>query len=64
MYFNKIKDKFITDKTFRIYYEDYIIHRFHCISFVEYIVAGQALVGYANLFSPNEYQKNVKIVFK
>ena len=34
------------------------------ISFIEYVIPGKLLWVYANLFSPNDYQKNDKIIHK
>ena len=35
---------------------------FYCIAFIEYILAGKTLLDYTNLFSPNDYKKNEKII--
>ena len=35
---------------------------FYCIAFIEYILAGKTLLDYTNLFSPNGYKKNEKII--
>ena len=37
---------------------------FHCIAFIEYIPVGKTLFHYTNLFSPNEFKKNQKIIYK
>ena len=37
---------------------------FYCISFVECMLARKTLLDYTNLFPPNEYQKNDKIIYK
>ena len=37
---------------------------FYCITFIEYMLAGEALLDYNNLFSPNSYKKNGKKVYK
>ena len=34
------------------------------IGFIAFIFEGMSLVNYANLLSPNEYEKNHKIMFK
>ena len=36
---------------------------FYCIVFIEYMLAGKPLSDYINLFSPNYYQKNGKIIY-
>ena len=37
---------------------------FYCIAFVEYMLVGKPLLCYTNLFSPNGYKKNDKIIYK
>ena len=34
-----------------------------CTAFVEYLLAGKPLLDYTNLFSPNDYKKNDKIIY-
>ena len=41
-----------------------IICGFYCIDFIEYMLAGKTLLDYTNLFSPNAYKKNDKIIYK
>ena len=36
----------------------------YCIGFIEYMLAGKILLDYTNLFSPNDYKKNGKIICK
>ena len=36
----------------------------YCIAFTEYKIAGKTLLDYNNLFSPNDYKKNDKIIHK
>ena len=31
---------------------------FYCVAFTEFMIAGETLLDYTNLFSPNDYQKN------
>ena len=61
---NKIEDKSITKNIFRIKCNDCTMCGFYCIAFIEYLIAGKTLLEYANLFSPNNYQKNEKIIYK
>ena len=35
-----------------------------CIAFIENMLAGKTLLDYANLFFPNNYKKNDKIIYK
>ena len=41
-----------------------IMCEFYCISFIEYMLSGEILLDYTNLFSPNDYKKNGKIIYK
>ena len=61
---SKVKDKSITHNIFRIQYDDSIVCRFYYIAFIEYMIAGKTLLGYTNLFSPNNCNKNGKIIYK
>ena len=35
-----------------------------CLDFIEYILAGKTFLDYTNFFSPNDYKKNDKIIYK
>ena len=71
---NKIRDESITYNILRIqdieiwWYDNEIQDNpqigFHCIPFIEYILVGKTLLDYFNLFSPNDYIKNDKIIYK
>ena len=37
---------------------------FYCISFIEYMLEGETLLEYTNPFSPDDYKKNYKIIYK
>ena len=37
---------------------------YFCIGFIDFILKGKRLLVYTNLFSPNEYKKNDKIILK
>ena len=37
---------------------------FYCIAFIECMIARKTLLNYANVFSPNDYKKNDKIIYK
>ena len=41
-----------------------IMHVFYCVAFVEDMVAGKTLLDYTILFSPNDYKKNGKKIYK
>ena len=61
---NKFKDKFITHNIFRIQSDDSVMCEFYYIAFNEYMITGKTLLDYTNLFSPNGYKKNEKIIYK
>ena len=60
---NKIKYKSITLNTFRIQDNESIMCGFYCIAFIEYMLSGKGLLDYTNLFFPNNYKKNDKIIY-
>ena len=35
-----------------------------CIGFIQFMLKGKSLLGYTNLFSPNDYEKNGKTKVK
>ena len=35
-----------------------------CIQFIGFMVNGKSIFGYTNLFSPNEYEKDDKVILK
>ena len=61
---NKIKEKSISYNIFRIQDDDSTMCGFYCIAFMEYMIAEKILLDHTNLFSPDNYQKNVKIIYK
>ena len=50
---NKIIDKSITHKIFRIQGNESVMCGFYCIAFTEYMFAGKTLLDYTSLFSPS-----------
>ena len=38
--------------------------RYYCIGFVDFMLKGKNLLDYTNLFSPDKYEKNNKIILK
>ena len=63
-YETKSRNKSITHNIFRIQDSESIICGFYCIAFIEYMLAGKTLLDYTNLFSPNDYKKNGKIIYE
>ena len=49
---------------FRIPDNESIMYGIHCISFTEYMLVGKTLLDYTNFFSPSNYKKNEKIIYK
>ena len=37
---------------------------YFCIGFIDLMLKGKSLLDYTNLFSPNDYEKNDKIILK
>ena len=60
---NKIKDESTTQNIFRLQDNQSIMCEFYYIPFIEYILVGKTLLGYTNLFSPNKYKKNDKVIY-
>ena len=61
---NKIKDKSITRNIFRIQDDESIMCGCYCIALIEYMIEGKILLDYTTLFSPNDYKKNDKMIYK
>ena len=47
---------------FRIQDNDSIMYGFYCVAFIESMLGGK--LDYTNLCSPNDYNKNDKILYK
>ena len=37
---------------------------YFCIGFIDFMLKGKSLLDYTKLFSPNDYEKNDKIILK
>ena len=61
---SKIRDKSVTHSVFRVQDYDCIMRGFYWITFREYMLSGETLFNYTNLFSPSDYKKNDKIKYK
>ena len=61
---NKIEDKSVTQRIFRIQDNESIMCGYYCAAFIEYMLAGKTLLDYTNLLSPNGYKKNDSIIYK
>ena len=58
-----IKNKNIVTNIYRILAYDSIC-RYFCVGFINFMSKDKHLLDYTNLFSPNEYEKNDKIILK
>ena len=38
--------------------------RYFCIGFIDFMLKGKSLLGYTNLISPSDYEKNDKTLLK
>ena len=47
---------------FRIQAYDSIMCGYFCVEFIKYMLKGKTLLDYTNLFSPNDFKKNDKII--
>ena len=39
-----------------------LLCEFYCVAFIEYMLPGKTFLDYTNLFSPNNYKQNNKII--
>ena len=56
--------KNIITNIYRIQAYDSIMYGYFCIGFIDFMLKGESLLDYTNLFSPNNYEKNDKIILK
>ena len=59
-----IGNKNVKTNIYRIQAHDSIMCKYFCIGFIDFMLKGKSLLEYTNLFSPNEYKKNDKIILK
>ena len=59
-----IGNKNIVTNICRIQAYNSIICEYFFIGFIDFMRKGKSLLGYRNLFSPNDYEKNDKIILK
>ena len=52
----------IKSNIFRIQAYDSVMCGYYCIEFSNYMLKGKTLLDYTNLFSPNDFKKNDKII--
>ena len=59
-----IGNKNIITNIYRIQAYDSIMCGYFCTGFIDFMPKGKSLLDCTNLFSPNEYEKNDKIILK
>ena len=59
-----IGNKNIITNVYRIQAYNSIVCGYFCIRFIDFMLKGKSLLEYTNLFSPNDYEKNDKIILK
>ena len=52
----------IKSNIFRIQVYDSIMCGYFCIEFINYMLKGKTLLDYTNLFSPNDFKKNDRVI--
>ena len=57
-------NKNIITNVYRIQAYDSIMCRYFCIGFIDFMLKGKSFIDYKNLLSPNDYEKNDKIILK
>ena len=59
-----IGNKNIITNIYRIQAYDSIMCGYFCIGLINFMLKGKSFLDYINLFSPNEYEKNDKIILR
>ena len=59
-----IGNKNIKTNVYRIQTYDSVMWGYYCIRFIDFMLKDKSLLDYANLFSPNGYEQNDKILLK
>ena len=59
-----IGNKNIVTNIYRIQAYDSTMCGYFCIEFIDFLLKGKSLLEFTNLFSPDEYKKNDKIILK
>ena len=59
-----VSNRNITINTFRVQAYDSVMCRYFSIRFIDFMLRGKSFLVYSNLFSPNNSEKNDKIIVK
>ena len=54
----------VLQQNFRIQAYNSVMCGYFCIGFIDFMLKGKSLLDYTNLFSPNKYGMNDKIILK
>ena len=57
-------NKNVVTHIYRVQAFDSTMCGYFCIEFIDFMLKGKSLLEYTNLFSPNGYEKNNKIILK
>ena len=60
----KLKKKHIKTNIYRVQAFDSIICGYFCIEFIDFMFKDKSVLDYIDLFSPDDYEKNGKMVLK
>ena len=58
----RIKNKNVKTSIFRIQDNNSIMCGYFCVLFIEYMLNNKTLIGFTNLFSPSNFEKNDEII--
>ena len=58
----KARNKNIKANIFRIQAYDSIMYGYFCIEFINYMLKDKMILDYTNLFSPNDFKKNDRVI--
>ena len=59
-----IGNKNVVTNIYMIEAYDSIMCGYFCVGFINFMLKGKSLLEYINLFSPNDYEKDDKIIWK
>ena len=59
-----VENKNIITNIYGIQAYDSIMCGYFCIGFIDFMLKGKSLLEYTNLFFPNDYEKNDKIILR
>ena len=61
---NLIRNKNVVKNNYVIQANDSIMYRYFCIGFFDFMIKNRSFLDDSNLFYPNKYEKNDKIIVK